>query len=75
MDFDMFPWPNKGEKLFKEGGNYYEYSHIGWGDLSTQFYGYMIGYKQAADQLVDYSIASQDIRTLDTFFFSYLLFI
>ena len=49
----MVPWPNKGEKLFKEGGYYYEYSHIGWGNLSTQFYGYMIGYKQAADQLVD----------------------
>lgn len=63
------PWPKKGKKLFIEGGNYHEFSHFGWGDVETQFFGYMEGYKCAADELIDNAINSGDIKTLDTFIF------
>lgn len=62
-------WPKKGKKLFIEGGNHYEFSHFGWGDVKTQFFGYMEGYKCAADELIDNAINSSDIKTLDTFIF------
>ena len=56
-------------KLFQDGGHYLEISHIGWGDTTTQFYGYIEGYKTAADNLIENALASKDIKTLDTFFF------
>lgn len=61
--------PQKGEKLVKETDNYYNFAHFGWGNVETQFYGYMEGYKEAADNLIEYATNSKDIKTLDTFIF------
>ncbi|MBU3206984.1 hypothetical protein KPL33_08330 [Clostridium algidicarnis] len=72
MGFDEMKqglWPQKGEKLVKETDNYYNFAHFGWGNVETQFYGYMEGYKEAADNLIEYATNSKDIKTLDTFIF------
>lgn len=50
-------------------GGYYESSNIGWGNIRTQFHGYITGYKEAADDLVNIAINARDIKTLDTFVF------
>lgn len=63
------PWLKKGNRLFVDGGGYFECSHFGWGSVDTQFYGYMEGYKKSADELIDLAIESVDIKTLDTFIF------
>lgn len=60
---------SNNKKVFQEGGHYFEVSHIGWGDTSMQFHGYIEGYKSAADNIIESALASQDIATLDTFFF------
>lgn len=60
------PWPKKGQKLFKSSSNYFQYAHFGWGDVDQQFYGYIKGYKEAADNLVEIAINSNRIATLDT---------
>lgn len=62
-------WPQKGEKLIRETNNYYDFAHFGWGDVETQFYGYMEGYKVAADNLIEYATNSENIKILDTFVF------
>ena len=62
-------WPQKGKRLFLEGGDYHEFSHFGWGGVGGQLVGYMDGYKAAADALVDRAIESRDISILDTFVF------
>jgi len=68
MVFDKeIPWPQKGAKLFINSGNYYEFSHFGWGgNTETEFFGYMKGYKEAADNLIENAIISQDISKIDT---------
>ncbi|SDR12447.1 hypothetical protein SAMN05216231_3718 [Virgibacillus salinus] len=33
-------YPKKGKKLFESASNYLEFSHFGWGNISSQFYGY-----------------------------------
>lgn len=71
MEF-TFELPKKDEKLFKDGGNYYEFAHFGWGSTETEFYGYMKGYKESADLLVNSSVASRDISMLDTSVFPIL---
>ena len=62
-------WPNQYKKLFIDGGSYYEFSHIAWGNLETQISGYRIGYKAAADSLIEDALLSKDISKLDTFVF------
>ncbi len=57
------------QKLFVNGTNYFEFAHIGWGNLNVQISGYLMGYKDSADVLVDYALSSKDIRTLDTFIY------
>lgn len=69
MDYLQFSWPKKGKKLFVEKGDYHEFSHLGWGDIRTQFYGYITGYKESADRLVEIALSSKDIKTLDTYVF------
>lgn len=64
-----FPWPKRGQQLFVEGGNYSEFSHIGWGDRVTQLSAYTSGYKEAADALVNLAVSKADIATLDTVLF------
>lgn len=65
-------WPQKGQRVFEETDKFYEFSHFGWGNIETQFYGYMSGYKESADTLVETAISSKNIRTLDTFIFLYI---
>lgn len=60
------PSPFKGAKLFIDGGNYYEFSHIGWGTYFTQFDSYASGYKAAGDTLIEAAIHSKNISILDT---------
>jgi hypothetical protein len=48
---------------------YYQYAHFGWGDIDQQFYGYIRGYKEAADNLVELAIKSNRISILDTYVF------
>lgn len=67
-DSDM-AWPEKGKQLFVEGNEDSEFSHFGWGSLQSQLVGYMDGYKEAADNLMDQALQSKDIRTLDIFVF------
>ena|SRR3990172_1912070 len=69
MDNNQLPWPKKGEKLFKDTGEYYQHSHFAWGDFWTQFSGYTAGYKDSADALIEKAIDSKDISKLDTFVF------
>ena len=38
---DEFPLPTSGGRLFVDGGNYHEFSHFGWANIETEFYGYM----------------------------------
>lgn len=67
--FDL-PWPQENVEIFKTGGNYYEFAHIGWDkSLSMQFHGYIEGYKNAADILIEHAISTKNIKTLDTFIF------
>jgi hypothetical protein len=63
------PWPSEYRGLFVQGGDYYEFAHLGWGDIWQQFYGYCAGYKESADRLIDDAIASGDIARLDTVVF------
>lgn len=63
------PWPNEYKKLIVDGGDYYEFAHFGWGDLEMQTGGYCIGYKNAADALIEDAISSKDNFKLDTFVF------
>lgn len=54
-------WLEKGDILFKEGENPQEYAYFGWQSsmgLGVMYYGYITGYKEAADTLVDYSLSS-----------------
>ncbi|AMA72761.1 hypothetical protein ACKE5C_11180 [Aneurinibacillus thermoaerophilus] len=63
-----YPWPKEGQKLFKSG-SYYQIAHFGWGGQDSQFHGYIRGYKEAADNLVDLAIKSENIAVLDTYVF------
>ncbi|MCH4888945.1 hypothetical protein EZV73_15230 [Acidaminobacter sp. JC074] len=59
-------------KLFIEGKNQRTRAYFGWQDKDTAFYGVKMGYKNAADKLVDDAIESGltgAISTLDTFIF------
>lgn len=68
IDRAELKWPSKGEKLFDtESNSYYSFSHVGWGDVDTQFFGYIKGYKESADHLVDVALASKSIAILDTY--------
>ena len=60
-------WPQKDAKLFINSGNKYEFSHFGWeGGIEAKFYGYMKGYKEAADSLIENAVSSQDFSKIDT---------
>lgn len=62
-------WPRREAKLFVDSGNYFEFSHFSWGNMDSQFYGYMQGYKEAADSLINDAINSRDISKLDIVIF------
>jgi len=65
----MGDFPQKGQKLFVSGGHPHEYSHIAWGGMETQFYGYIVGYKNAADIIIMNALEKDDISILDTHVF------
>ena len=65
----MNNFPKKGNKLFISGGYQSEFSHIAWGDMEMQFYGYIVGYKEAADAIISEALEKGDVRTLDTYVF------
>lgn len=58
-----------GQRLFISEGHPREYAHIAWGDIETQFYGYVRGYKEAADATIRQALEKGDSATLDTFVF------
>jgi len=62
-------WPKQYKKLFIDEGDYYEFSHIAWGGLEVQIAGYRMGYKAAADNLIEDALSSKDSLKLDTFVF------
>jgi hypothetical protein len=62
----MSDFPRMGQKLFVPNGHPDEYSHIAWGNMYTQFYGYMMGYKEAADVIIRITLDSDDTSKLDT---------
>jgi hypothetical protein len=66
---ESLPWPDEYKKLFVNDGNYYEFAHFGWGDRKTQIGGYCIGYKNAADTLIEDALSSKEISKLDTVVF------
>lgn len=60
-------FPKEGNKLFVNGGGYYEFSNIeGSYSKDRQFYDYIEGYKSSADLIILNALESNDIRTLDT---------
>lgn len=61
--------PQKGKKLFLDTGNNYECAHFGWGDIDTEFFGYMEGYKTSADDLIEKAVKSQNVKITDTYVF------
>lgn len=67
-----FPWPQKGKTLFTTTDKYLEFAHVGWGDVGVQFYGFIKGYKDAADKLVEEAIKSKNIAILDTYVYPVL---
>lgn len=69
MDIEF---PKKGVKLFESTTRYLDFSHFGWGGVDTQFYGYIKGYKESADTLVDHALNSKNIAVLDTYIFPIL---
>lgn len=71
MEFDI-KFPVKGKELFKSTNKYLEFSHFGWGNINSQFYGYIRGYKRSADTLVEFALASNRIEILDTYIFPVL---
>ncbi|MDV0443828.1 hypothetical protein [Methanorbis rubei] len=62
----MSDFPKKCEKLFISEGYPTEYSHIAWGDMNMQFYGYIQGYKNAADTLIIHALEKGCPFVLDT---------
>jgi len=65
-------FPKKGKQLFASTNDYYAFSHFGWGDINSQFYGYIKGYKDSADTLVEFALSSKRIAILDTYIFPIL---
>ena len=65
----MSDFPQPGQQLFISEGHHREYAHIAWGDIETQFYGYVRGYKEAADAIIRQALEKGDFATLDTFVF------
>ena len=51
-DFEVSEFPQSGQQLFVSSGSPKEYAHIAWGNMSAQFYGYIAGYKEAADAII-----------------------
>jgi len=66
MSIKMPYWPKEGIELFESSGSYYELAHFGWGNSETKFYGYIMGYKNAADILVSNVKRKKDISFTDT---------
>ena len=62
-------WPQKDAELFTNKGGYYEFSHFSWGGVKSQFYGYVEGYKHAADTIVRNALENKNIKELDTCIF------
>ncbi|MGL5330192.1 MAG: hypothetical protein ACRDD7_13055 [Peptostreptococcaceae bacterium] len=58
--------PKEGNKLFINGGGYYEFSYIDNHDMRRQFYAYIEGYKTSADLIIKNALESGEIRILDT---------
>ena len=46
-----------------------EFAHIAWGNIESQFYGYIVGYKRAADTIIDSALESGSNAWLDTCIF------
>lgn len=72
MDFEKMKWnlqPQKGKRLVRETDECYHFAHFAQGNIETQFYGYMQGYKETADTLITHAVNSKNIRILDTFVF------
>lgn len=65
----VIPWVKRDEILFKVCDDYFQSSNFGWGNLDDQLYGFISGYKESADTLVDIVINSKDIKKLDTYVF------
>lgn len=63
------PLPKKNENLFIEGKNQQKLSYIGWGNMPTQMFGYIEGYKKSADLLINNAIQEGDNSILDTVIF------
>ncbi len=57
-DEEQFKWVQKGDIIFKPGENPAEYAYFGWQtSLGEMYFGYIIGYKNSADTLIDYSLS------------------
>lgn len=69
MEIEEFKYPKKGEKIFKTGTNMRETAYIGWNNDSSQFWGYIEGYKRAGDTLVKDAIDDGYNSVLDTSIF------
>lgn len=61
--------PKKGYKLFLENGDHYQFSHFAWGNREDQFYGYINGYKESADYIMQNALDKKEISILDTCIF------
>lgn len=69
MEIDELKYPKKGEKIFKEGTDMKKTAYIGWNNDSSQFWGYIEGYKRAGDVILKDAIDESSNLVLDTSIF------
>lgn len=69
MKTNRIPWPKDNEKLFITKGDSFEIAHYGGNNTDNLFWGYIEGYKNAADSLIDSAIINKDISFSNTVVF------
>ena len=62
----MSDFPQVGRNVFIANGHPKEYAHFGWGDINSQFYGYIAGYKEVADTIIRHALEKNNSHILDT---------
>jgi len=66
--FENIGFPQKGQKLFISEFTYGETAQIGWSkDSEAQFFGYVSGYKEVADDVIRCALAKENVGILDRY--------
>ena len=66
--FENIGFPQKGQKLFISEFTFGETSQIGWStDSEYQFFGYVSGYKEVADDVIRCALTKENVGILDRY--------